>query len=117
MRRCVTVAERTDMAKTMKRKKRARNDVGTGRWNARVQPFCDLAERNHGFISAVARWIKADHGMAVKPQQVRQWLVADEAERIEPRAGMGEILIAAAGAAALDLEAKTATRAGLALPV
>ena len=82
------------MAKRTKR--RADNDAGTARWNRRIGFICTYAAKNRGFMTAVADRINAVHrGMAVKPQQVREWLVADAAERVEPRAGMAELLVEA----------------------
>lgn len=105
------------MVKTIRKRKRARHDAGTDAWNRIIRPFCVFAAKdgNYGFMSAVARRIKDLSSMDVKPQQVRQWLMLKDDERIEPRAGMAAILVEAVNAAKAEYEAKAATRAGLAL--
>ena len=105
------------MATTSKKRKRARHDAETDAWNRIIRPFCVFAaqDSSYGFMSSVARRIKDISGMDVKPQQVRQWLMLDADKRIEPRAGMAAILREAVEMVKTEYEAKSATRAGMAL--
>jgi hypothetical protein len=74
---------------------RNRHTAGTDRWNARIEPFCREAQNRRGFIADVTRKLN-DAGLPTMiEQQVRGWLVLDETSRIEPRAGMAELLLAA----------------------
>ncbi len=105
------------MAKTIRKRKRARHDAGTDAWNRIIRPFCVFAaqDSSYGFISAVARRINDLSGMDVKPQQVRQWLMLNDEDRIEPRAGMAAILRDAAEQMKMEYETKPASTALLAL--
>ena len=81
----------------MKMKKKSRNRFGAGNalWSSMIEPHCVHAEENRGFTPRVAEELSRVVGFAIKPQQVREWLARDPKTRVEPKAGVGMLLIQA----------------------
>lgn len=74
-------------------RKRARNDLGSRIWNDQIRPYCALAARHRCFVAEVVKELKALGLNKITRQQVREWLVVNDKKRVEPKVGVGALLI------------------------
>lgn len=81
------------------------NDAASEAWNEKIEPFCDLA-RDHGFVANVAKKLSAKLGRTIHRQAMSRYLHHEKANRVEPLAGTGILLLSAALEATKEMESK-----------
>ena len=80
----------------------------TQEWSDReLQPLADYVRRNRGSMAEVCRRLSNLSGVKQHPGNIRQWLFPDYCRRVEPRFGVGLMLLAIWR----DLDAKEAKTA------
>lgn len=67
----------------------------TQEWSDReLQPLADYVRRNRGSMAEVCRRLSNLSGVKQHPGNIRQWLFPDYCRRVEPRFGVGLMLLA-----------------------
>lgn len=70
----------------------------TNTWTEAIQPVIDHAQGNHGFTKQLIDRVNARTGENTNRRNFVSWLHKDPGKRIEPKAGMGMVLLTEARA-------------------
>lgn len=73
-------------------------------WAKELQPFLDFAKDHYGFQGEVKRQLERLTGRSWNSQQVYEYMAPQN--RVEPRAGLGIVLLRACAKAKEEMEAK-----------